>query len=141
MRSGSRYTLIILAAWLAAAAHGILPSHDEPVRTIFLIRHGEVEANVERRYIGLGGRTPDLAKLGSGAWKKARQAAETSILDYAARAGRMSDNERRRMLRAFDAPGRERMKPAELACRAEKWRPWRAYAALLLWGSAPAAGD
>jgi transcription-repair coupling factor (superfamily II helicase) len=43
------------------------------------------QAHLVGRYIGLGGRTPDLAKLGSGAWKKARQAAETSILDYAAR--------------------------------------------------------
>lgn len=39
------------------------------------------------------------------------------------------------LLRAFDRPGRERMKPAELTARAEAWRPWRAYAALLLWGS------
>jgi len=43
------------------------------------------QAHLVGRYIGLGGRTPELAKLGSGAWKKARQAAETSILDYAAR--------------------------------------------------------
>lgn len=39
------------------------------------------------------------------------------------------------LLRAFDSPGQERMKPAELLARAEAWRPWRAYAALLLWGS------
>jgi len=39
------------------------------------------------------------------------------------------------LLRAFDAPGRDRMKPAELKARAESWRPWRAYAALLLWSS------
>ncbi len=39
------------------------------------------------------------------------------------------------LLRAFDAPQRERMKPAELKLRAEAWRPWRAYAALLLWSS------
>jgi AraC family transcriptional regulator of adaptative response / DNA-3-methyladenine glycosylase II len=38
------------------------------------------------------------------------------------------------LLRAFDAPGRERMKPVALKLRAEAWRPWRAYAALLLWG-------
>ncbi|MBT8088091.1 MAG: helix-turn-helix domain-containing protein [Gammaproteobacteria bacterium] len=44
------------------------------------------------------------------------------------------------LLRAFDGEGRDRMRPAELARRAEAWRPWRAYAALLLWGSAPAAG-
>ena len=39
------------------------------------------------------------------------------------------------LLRAFDSPNRDRLKPAELKARAEAWRPWRAYAALLLWGS------
>jgi AraC family transcriptional regulator of adaptative response / DNA-3-methyladenine glycosylase II len=39
------------------------------------------------------------------------------------------------LLRAFDAPDRERLKPAELKLRAEAWRPWRAYAALLMWSS------
>jgi AraC family transcriptional regulator of adaptative response / DNA-3-methyladenine glycosylase II len=44
------------------------------------------------------------------------------------------------LLRAFDAPGHERMKPAELKTRAEAWRPWRAYAALLLWSSGENSG-
>lgn len=44
------------------------------------------------------------------------------------------------LLRAFDAPDRERMKSAELKARAEAWRPWRAYAALLLWGSGENSG-
>jgi len=44
------------------------------------------------------------------------------------------------LLRAFDAPGRDRMKPAELKDRAEAWRPWRAYAALLLWSSGENSG-
>jgi len=44
------------------------------------------------------------------------------------------------LLRAFDRTDRERMKPNELAARAEAWRPWRAYAALLLWGSSKGAG-
>lgn len=44
------------------------------------------------------------------------------------------------LLRAFDRPGHERIKPAELEMRAEAWRPWRAYAALLLWGSTNGAG-
>ncbi|MGB5449306.1 MAG: AlkA N-terminal domain-containing protein [Woeseiaceae bacterium] len=39
------------------------------------------------------------------------------------------------LLRAFDLAGKLRMTPAELMTRAEAWRPWRAYAALLLWGS------
>ena len=37
------------------------------------------------KYVGLGGRTPELNKLGSAAWKSARKAAEKSILDYAAK--------------------------------------------------------
>lgn len=44
------------------------------------------------------------------------------------------------LLRAFDRPGCERMKPNDLNARAEAWRPWRAYAALLLWGSDKGAG-
>lgn len=44
------------------------------------------------------------------------------------------------LLRAFDIPGGERLKSRDLASRAEAWRPWRAYAALLLWGSENGAG-
>ena len=44
------------------------------------------------------------------------------------------------LLRAFDRQGEARMRPVELMNRAEAWRPWRAYAALLLWGSANGAG-
>ncbi len=44
------------------------------------------------------------------------------------------------LLRAFDGPDRERMKPAELKARAAAWRPWRAYAALLLWSSGENSG-
>lgn len=44
------------------------------------------------------------------------------------------------LLRAFDAPGRERIRPAALAALAEEWRPWRAYAALLLWSSTSNSG-
>ena len=44
------------------------------------------------------------------------------------------------LLRAFDRPGKARMRPGELMNRAEAWRPWRAYGALLLWGSANGAG-
>ncbi len=44
------------------------------------------------------------------------------------------------LLRAFDRPGRPRIKPAELSDRADRWRPWRSYAALLLWGHTPGSG-
>ncbi len=39
------------------------------------------------------------------------------------------------LLRAFDGDAKQRMKPREILERAEAWRPWRAYAALLLWNS------
>jgi AraC family transcriptional regulator of adaptative response / DNA-3-methyladenine glycosylase II len=43
------------------------------------------------------------------------------------------------LMRALaDETGR-RPSPAELLARAEAWRPWRAYAALHLWSSAPHA--
>lgn len=44
------------------------------------------------------------------------------------------------LLRAFDQPGKARLKPKELERRADAWRPWRAYAALLLWSTTPTAG-
>ncbi|MGB0992444.1 MAG: transcription-repair coupling factor [Akkermansiaceae bacterium] len=37
------------------------------------------------KYVGLGGRDPELNKLGTGAWGNARSKAEKSILDYAAK--------------------------------------------------------
>ncbi|MGD7654436.1 MAG: transcription-repair coupling factor, partial [Verrucomicrobiales bacterium] len=42
------------------------------------------QAHLVGKYVGLGGKTPQLNKLGSAAWGKARKAAEKSILDYAA---------------------------------------------------------
>jgi transcription-repair coupling factor (superfamily II helicase) len=41
------------------------------------------QAHLVGKYVGLGGKTPDLNKLGGSAWKNARKAAEKSILDYA----------------------------------------------------------
>lgn len=42
------------------------------------------------------------------------------------------------LLKAIEFP--DRMTPKELMTRAEDWRPWRAYAALLLWSSLPGSG-
>lgn len=42
------------------------------------------QAHLVGKYVGLGGKTPELTKLGGTAWKTARKAAEKSILDYAA---------------------------------------------------------
>jgi AraC family transcriptional regulator of adaptative response / DNA-3-methyladenine glycosylase II len=44
------------------------------------------------------------------------------------------------LLRAFDRDGEDRMRANELAMLSESWRPWRAYAALLLWSSTPNSG-
>jgi len=44
------------------------------------------------------------------------------------------------LLRAFDRDGEDRMRANELAAMSESWRPWRAYAALLLWSSSPDSG-
>ncbi len=44
------------------------------------------------------------------------------------------------LLRAFDRDGEDRMRATELALLSESWRPWRAYAALLLWSSSPGSG-
>ncbi|MGJ8678603.1 MAG: transcription-repair coupling factor [Akkermansiaceae bacterium] len=37
------------------------------------------------KYVGIGGREPELTKLGGSTWSKARSSAEKSILDYAAK--------------------------------------------------------
>jgi AraC family transcriptional regulator of adaptative response / DNA-3-methyladenine glycosylase II len=42
------------------------------------------------------------------------------------------------LIKAIEYP--ERVTPKELIERAEKWRPWRAYAAMLLWSSLPGSG-
>lgn len=44
------------------------------------------------------------------------------------------------LLRAFDGDAGRRLKPAELEQKSAAWRPWRAYAALLLWSSATGSG-
>ena len=44
------------------------------------------------------------------------------------------------LLRAFDQPGEQRMRPSTLEEISQGWRPWRAYAAILLWSSAPDSG-
>ncbi len=42
------------------------------------------------------------------------------------------------LIKAIERP--QRTTPAKLLARAEEWRPWRAYAALLLWGSDASSG-
>ncbi len=47
------------------------------------------QAHLLSRYVGIGGKAPELNRLGGGAWKKTRQVAEKSVLDYAAQLLRM----------------------------------------------------
>ncbi|MCW1916085.1 transcription-repair coupling factor [Luteolibacter sp. GHJ8] len=42
------------------------------------------QAHLVAKYVGLGGKTPELNKLGGATWKNIRKSAEKSILDYAA---------------------------------------------------------
>lgn len=42
------------------------------------------QAHLVAKYVGMGGKTPELNKLGGNSWKNTRRTAETSILDYAA---------------------------------------------------------
>ncbi len=42
------------------------------------------QAHLVAKYVGMGGKTPELTKLGGSSWKNTRKTAETSILDYAA---------------------------------------------------------
>ena len=42
------------------------------------------QSHLLARYVGMGGKTPELSKLGDMRWSKTRKAAEKSILDYAA---------------------------------------------------------
>ncbi len=42
------------------------------------------QAHLVAKYVGMGGKTPELSKLGGNSWKNTRKNAETSILDYAA---------------------------------------------------------
>ncbi len=44
------------------------------------------------------------------------------------------------LLRAFDKVSGKRLRPRELEERAARWRPWRAYAALLIWNSDSGGG-
>ncbi len=43
------------------------------------------QAHLVSRYVGIGGRQPQLSKLGGTGWRNTRKGAEKSILDYAAR--------------------------------------------------------
>ncbi len=68
---------------------GIQPG-DEGEELVLEYRDGSLlgvpleQAHLVGKYVGLGGKTPELNKLGGAAWKTARKSAEKSIMDYAA---------------------------------------------------------
>ncbi len=83
--------LVIHAEYGLGQFEGI--QYDEEGREELILRYRD-EASVAvplshshlvARYIGTGGATPELSKLGSGRWKKMRAEAEKAIRDYAAR--------------------------------------------------------
>ncbi|MCH7225585.1 transcription-repair coupling factor [Haloferula sp. A504] len=43
------------------------------------------QSHLVSRYVGIGGRAPQLSKLGGTGWRNTRKGAETAIMDYAAR--------------------------------------------------------
>ncbi len=42
------------------------------------------QSHLVSRYVGMGGKTPQLSKIGDGKWSKTKKTAESAILDYAA---------------------------------------------------------
>lgn len=83
--------LVIHAEYGLGRFEGI--QYDEEGREELLLRYRDEasvavplsHAHLVARYIGTGGATPDLSKLGSDRWKKTKNEAEKAIRDYAAR--------------------------------------------------------
>jgi len=81
--------LVVHYEYGVARFQGIQPG-DEGDELVLEYRDGSLlgvpleQAHLVGKYVGLGGKTPELNKLGGTAWKNARKAAEKSILDYAA---------------------------------------------------------
>lgn len=81
--------LVVHYEYGLARFRGVQPS-DDGEELILEYRDGALlcvpleQAHLVGKYVGMGGKTPDLNKLGGTAWKTARKAAEKSILDYAA---------------------------------------------------------
>lgn len=83
--------LVIHAEYGLGRFEGI--QYDEDGREELILRYRDEasvavplsHAHLVARYIGTGGATPDLSKLGGTRWKKTRVEAEKAIRDYAAR--------------------------------------------------------
>lgn len=83
--------LVIHAEYGLGRFEGI--QYDEEGREELILRYRDQasvavplsHAHLVARYIGTGGATPDLSKLGGTRWKKTRAEAEKAIRDYAAR--------------------------------------------------------
>ena len=82
--------LVVHYEYGIARYRGVEPG-DEGDEMVLEYRDGSLlgvpleQAHLVGRYVGLGGRTPQLNRLGGSSWKSARKSAEKSILDYAAR--------------------------------------------------------
>ncbi len=82
--------LVVHYEYGIARYRGVEPG-DEGDEMILEYRDGSLlgvpleQAHLVGKYVGLGGRKPELNRLGGASWKNARKSAEKSILDYAAR--------------------------------------------------------
>lgn len=83
--------LVVHAEYGIGRFRGIQPSDDGHGEEILieyldgaLLSVPIEQAHLVAKYIGMGGKTPDLTKLGGTSWKNTRKTAEKSILDYAA---------------------------------------------------------
>lgn len=63
------------------------------------------QSHLVSRYVGIGGGTPKLNKLGDKRWKKARKVAEAAVLDYAAQLLRLQAERDSKTGRAHPADG------------------------------------
>jgi len=83
--------LVVHSEYGIGRFRGIEPDDEGEEQIIIEFRDGAQlavpidQAHLVGKYIGLGGRTPELSKLGGNSWRNARRNAEQTILDYAAR--------------------------------------------------------
>ncbi|MGE9270439.1 MAG: transcription-repair coupling factor [Verrucomicrobiales bacterium] len=83
--------LVVHSEYGIGRFQGIEPDDQGEEQIVIQFREGSQlavpidQAHLVGKYIGLGGRTPELSKLGGTSWTKAKRQAEQTILDYAAR--------------------------------------------------------
>jgi len=83
--------LVVHADYGIGRFQGLAAGEDGSEELNIEYRHGSTlhvpidQAHLVSRYVGVGGKAPALSRLGDGRWSKVRKAAESAIMDYAAR--------------------------------------------------------